>query len=43
MEAAAGRFNNQKKGLAITIRTIQTLCFILECGVEKTIRHDKTQ
>lgn len=32
-----------KKGLPITTKTLDTLCFILDCEVSDIIEHDKTQ
>ncbi len=39
---SANTFQRMKNGEAITTRTIDTLCFILDCEVEDIIRHDKT-
>lgn len=38
----ANTFNRMKKGKAITTKTLDTLCFVLDCEVEDIIRHDKT-
>lgn len=40
---SSNTLHRMKKGLAITTRTIDTLCFILDCEVEDIIKHDKTQ
>lgn len=40
---SANIFQRMKNGKAITTQTLDTLCYILDCEVEDTIRHDKTQ
>lgn len=40
---SANTIHQIKKGLPITTRTLDTLCFILNCEVEDIIKHDKTQ
>ncbi len=35
--------HRMKKGLPITTKTLDTLCFILDCEVEDIIEHDKSQ
>lgn len=32
-----------KKGLPITTKTLDTLCFVLDCDVSDILQHDKTQ
>ncbi len=40
---SANTIHRMKKGEAITTRTLDTLCFILDCNVEDILFHDKTQ
>ena len=40
---SANTLHRMKKGLPITTKTLDTLCFILNCEVEDIIQHDKTQ
>ena len=40
---SANTLHRMKKGLPITTKTIDTLCFILDCEVYDIIRHDKTK
>lgn len=40
---SANTLYRMKKGLPITTRTLDTLCFILNCDVSDIIEHDKTQ
>ena len=40
---SANTIHRMKKGLPITTKTIDILCFILDCEVEDIICHDKTQ
>lgn len=40
---SANTLHRMKKGLAITTKTLDTLCFILDCEVSDIIEHDKTQ
>ena len=35
--------NTIKKGEAITTKTLDTLCFILDCSVSEILEHDKTK
>ena len=32
-----------KKGMPITTKTLDTLCFILDCEVQNILEHDKTK
>lgn len=32
-----------KKGQAITTKTLDTLCFILDCSVSEILEHDKSK
>lgn len=38
---SANTLHRMKQGLPITTKTIDTLCFILNCEVEDIIKHDK--
>ena len=40
---SANTLHRMKKGLPITTRTLDTLCFILNCEVGDIIEHDKTK
>lgn len=40
---SANTLHRMKKGLPITTKTLDTLCFILDCEVPDIIEHDKTQ
>ena len=40
---SANTLHRIKKGLPITTKTLDTLCFILNCEVEDIIKLDKTQ
>ena len=40
---SANTLHRMKKGLPITTKTLDTLCFILDCEVSDIIEHDKTQ
>ena len=40
---SANTIHRMKKGLPITTKTIDALCFILDCEVEDIIVHDKTK
>lgn len=40
---SANTLHRIKKGLPITTKTLDTLCFILDCEVEEIIAHDKTK
>ena len=40
---SANTIHRMKKGLPITTKTVDILCFILDCEVEDIICHDKTQ
>ena len=40
---SANTLKKIKKGLPITTKTLDTLCFILDCDVEEIIEHDKTK
>ena len=40
---SANTLHRMKKGLPITTKTLDTLCFILDCKVSDIIEHDKTQ
>lgn len=42
-EISANTLHRMKKGLPITTKTLDTLCFILDCEVSDIIEHDKTQ
>ena len=38
---SANTLHRMKKGEAITTKTLDTLCFILDCKVEDILVHDK--
>lgn len=40
---SANTLHRMHKGLPITTKTIDTLCFILDCEVNDIISHDKTK
>lgn len=40
---SANTIHRMKKGEAITTKTLDTLCYILDCEVNEIISHDKTQ
>lgn len=40
---SANTIHRMKKGEAITTKTLDTLCFILDCSVSEIIEHDKTK
>ena len=40
---SANTLHRMHKGLPITTKTIDTLCFILDCDVNDIIYHDKTK
>lgn len=40
---SANTLHRMKKGLPITTKTIDMLCFILDCEVDDIIVHDKTK
>lgn len=40
---SANTIHRMKKGLPITTKTLDTLCYILDCPVEKILFHDKTK
>ena len=40
---SANTLHRMKKGLPITTKTLDTLCFILDCEVSDIIEHDKTK
>ena len=40
---SANTLHRMKKGMAITTKTLDTLCFVLDCEVEDVIKHDKTE
>lgn len=40
---SANTLHRMKKGLPITTKTLDLLCFILNCEVEDIIKHDKSQ
>ena len=40
---SANTLYRMKKGLPITTKTLDALCFILDCEVSDIIYHDKTQ
>ena len=40
---SANTLHRMKRGLPITTKTLDTLCFILDCEVSDIIEHDKTQ
>lgn len=40
---SANTLYRMKKGLPITTKTLDSLCFILDCEVSDILSHDKTQ
>ena len=40
---SANTLYRMKKGLPITTKTLDALCFILDCEVSDSLYHDKTQ
>lgn len=40
---SSNTLHRMKKGLPITTKTIDTLCFILNCDTQNIIEHDKTK
>ena len=40
---SANTLHRMKKGLPITTKTLDVLCFILDCEVSDILDHDKTQ
>ena len=40
---SANTIHRIKKGLPITTKTIDTICFILDCEVQDIIEHDKNE
>lgn len=40
---SANTIHRMKKGEAITTKTIDTFCFILDCSVSEIIEHDNTR
>lgn len=40
---SANTLHRMKNGLPITTKTLDTLCFILNCEVSDILYHDKTQ
>lgn len=40
---SANTIHRIKKGLPITTKTIDTVCFILDCEVQDIIEHDKNE
>ena len=40
---SANTIHRMKKGLPITTKTLDTLCFILNCEVQDIIEHDKSE
>ena len=40
---SANTIHRMKKGEAITTKTLDTLCFILDCSVSEILEHDKTK
>lgn len=40
---SANTIHRMKKGLSITTKTLDTLCFILNCEVQDIIEHDKSE
>lgn len=39
---SANTLHRIKKGLPITTKTLDVLCFVLDCEVEEIISHDKS-
>lgn len=40
---SANTLHRMKKGLPITTKTLDTLCFILNCDVQDILEHDKEE
>lgn len=40
---SANTLHRMKKGLPITTKTLDTLCFILDCEVSDVLEHDKSR
>lgn len=40
---SANTLHRMHKGLPITTKTLDTLCFILDCEVSDILKHDKTK
>lgn len=40
---SANTIHRVKKGMPITTKTLDTLCFILDCEVSDILEHDKTK
>lgn len=40
---SANTLHRMKHGLPITTKTLDTLCFILDCEVSDILEHDKTK
>lgn len=40
---SANTLHRMRKGLPITTKTLDTLCFILDCRVEDILFHDKNK
>lgn len=40
---SANTIHRIKKGLPITTKTLDSLCYILDCEVQDIIEHDKTE
>ena len=40
---SANTLHRMKKGLPITTKTLDALCYILDCEVEDILRHDKSK
>lgn len=40
---SANTIHRIKKGMPISTKTLDTLCFILDCEVEDILTHDKTK
>lgn len=38
---SANTLHRMKKGLPITTKTLDTLCFVLDCEVQDILQHDK--
>lgn len=38
---SANTLHRMKKGLPITTKTLDVLCFVLDCNVEEILVHDK--
>lgn len=40
---SANTIHRMKKGLPITTKTLDAICFVLDCDVEDVLSHDKTK